>query len=755
MSFAHPLPWWALALIVAGAGLVAWLAYNRRTLTPSRRAVLVTIRFVILLALVIFLLRPVARATDAAAGDAVVAILVDTSRSMSIEDAAGGGRRIERARRILVDRLLPAIGSQFTVEVLGFGDSLAPVSPDALSATARRSDIEGALASVRERYRGRAVAGAILLSDGGDTSGAGESTAEGGPPIYAIGVGSPVAGRDREILGVTAAEAILDDSRVDLAVSAVSHGLAQAPIELRLLENGRPIDVRRATPAAEGAPVREVFQVSPRPGAPTVYTVETPVATGELVPENNGRSVLVQPPSRTRRILLVEGAPGFEHSFLKRAWASDPGLEIDSVVRQGRNEQGADTFYIQAAKSRSDSLAAGFPATREALFGYDALVLANVEVHQFSRANLEATRSFVSERGGGLLVLGARSFERQGLAGTAIEDVLPLDLDTRGGEALDVDARGAGASGVDRGDVVPAAGPRGVNRVTLTAAGETHPVMQLAAGADDNRKRWDRVPPLASITPLGRPRPGASVLAAASGPGGIPRSLVAVQRFGEGRSMVFTGEASWRWRMLLPASDRSYDTFWRQAVRWLALPAGDPIQMSAAPGAVPGDVLPTRVVARNGAFEPLANVTVDVRVTSPDGRTETLRAGPDPARGGAGHHVANVRPAQAGVFKLSADVRQGPAVVGTASTSVLVGGADVEMADPRMNQAFLGRLAAASGGRVLSEDRLADLPGMLKAGVSAAAPTVQRDLWHTGWSFAVILALLAGEWILRRTWGLR
>jgi hypothetical protein len=117
--------------------------------------------------------------------------------------------------------------------------------------------------------------------------------------------------------------------------------------------------------------------------------------------------------------------------------------------------------------------------------------------------------------------------------------------------------------------------------------------------------------------------------------------------------------------------------------------------------------------------------------------------------------VANVRPAQAGVFRLSADVRQGPTIVGTASTSVLVGGADVEMADPRVNQAFLGRLAAASGGRVLSEDRLTDLPGMLKAGVSGAALTVQRDLWHTGWSFAVILALLAGEWILRRTWGLR
>jgi hypothetical protein len=746
VSFAHPLPWWALALIIGAAGLVAWLAYNRRTLSPSRRRILVTLRFVTLLALVLFLLRPVVRAVDGDARDAVVAVLVDTSRSMSIEDADGKAR-IESARRIVVDRLLPALGSQFHVEVLGFGDGVAPVAPEALTAAARRSDVAGALAAVRTRYRGRAVAGVILVSDGGDTSGAGEREAEDGPAIFAIGVGSPVAGKDREILGVTVAETILDDSRVDLAVSAVSHGLGSAPIELRLLENGRPIDVKRVTPAAEGSPVREVFQVSPGKGAPTVYTVETPLTTGELVPENNARSVLVQPPARARRILLVEGAPGFEHSFLKRAWASDPGLEIDSVVRKGKNEHGADTFYVQAAPSRGDSLATGYPSTRDALFRYDALVLANVEAHQFTRAELEATRRFVGDRGGGLLVLGARSFLRQGLAGSLLEDLLPLELTAGGGTAGDRDA--------GRSEGAPVSDARGVNRVSLTPAGEAHPIMQLAAGADDTRKRWEAVPPLAAITPLGGPRPGASVLAVTSGPGGTPRALVAVQRFGEGRSMVFAGEASWRWRMLLPATDRSYDTFWKQSLRWLALAAGDPIQLTVAPGAGPGDTLPLRVVARNAAFEPLLNASVEVRVTAPDGRTETLRAAADSSRERAGHYVANVRPDQAGVFKLLAEVRQGATPAGSATASVLVGGADLEMTDPRLNVAFLARLGSASAGRVLSENQVSELPGLLKAAVPGAALVVRRDLWHTGWSFAAILTLLGAEWILRRTWGLR
>jgi len=37
---------------------------------------------------------------------------------------------------------------------------------------------------------------------------------------------------------------------------------------------------------------------------------------------------------------MVEGAPGYEHTFLKRAWLRDEGLELDAVVRKGQNDQG-------------------------------------------------------------------------------------------------------------------------------------------------------------------------------------------------------------------------------------------------------------------------------------------------------------------------------------------------------------------------------------------------------------------------------
>jgi uncharacterized membrane protein len=740
VTFANPLPWWALAPIAASAVAVAWIAYQRFAATRARRYALTALRSATLLLLIVCLMEPVARTTDHDARDAVVPILVDTSRSMGIEDAGPehNMRRVDRARDIVAGELLPALGTRFHLEVLAFGDGLAPVAPSDLTATSRRSDLSGALAALRERYRGRPIAGVVLISDGGDTSGGGERVIAGetGPAIFPIGVGSRAVSRDREILSATAAETVLDASRMDLAVSAVSHGLGTKPIELRLLENGRPIEVRRTTPAADGTPVREVFQVSPGNATAAVYTVEIPPVPGELVPENNSRSVLVQPPARPRRILFVEGAPGYEHTFLKRAWAADTGLEIDSVIRKGKDEQGKDTFYVQAGRSRSSALTSGYPETAEALFAYDGVVLANVEAAQFTRAQLDATRAFVSKRGGGLLVLGARSFMRLGLLGTPLDEVLPLDL-------------------AERGSALPPAASRGLNRAVLTDAGAGHPMMQIGASSTETRKRWDALPALASAAALGGPRPGAIVLAVTTGAGGTPRPLVAVQRYGEGRSMVFTGEAVWRWRMLMPSSDRSYETFWRQAVRWLAAQSPDPISIAAPSASAPGDTLPLRVVVRSPAFDLQRDASVDVRVSGPDGRIDQLRAALEQGDDGDARYVAQFRPAQPGVYRVAADARRASAPLGSAATTLLVGGSDLEMTDPRLNVQLLQRVALASGGRVVADGEMEVLAAALRSSAPAAALSVRRELWHNGWSFAAIAALLGAEWVLRRRSGLR
>ncbi|MFA5907167.1 MAG: glutamine amidotransferase [Vicinamibacterales bacterium] len=739
MRFAVLLPWWGYALVFGTALVLAWLAYARVpvALTRSMRLLLAGLRALTLMLLIAILLRPVVLVPPAAARNSLLPVLVDVSRSMRLTDADGPSR-LDRAREIVRD-LEARLSGEYRLEVLTFGEALAPGHIDHMAATARRSDLSGALADLADRHRRDRVAGVIVLSDGGDTAPQERDASARlvDAPVLAVGIGATAPPRDREVGNLTAGEPLLPGASIDLSVSATSTGFGKDPVELRVSANGRPIEVRRVNPPADGAPIHEVFTVSPAADAATVYSVEIPMADGELAAENNLRSVLVPAQTGRRKILIVEGAPGYEHTFLKRALAQDPGLDVDAVVRKGQSDDGRDTFYVQAAAGRVAALAGGYPSKRSELFAYDAVIFGNIEADFFTRDQLELTAAFVAERGGGLLVLGARSFDRQGLSGTPLEEVLPIDLTDR------------------RASVALAANtfaPALPNTAALTPDGALHPATRLAVTEADSRQRWAQLPALASVAPLGGPRPGAQVLVVAMSAGGSPQPLIAAQRYGQGRSMVFAGEASWRWRMLRPATDQSYETIWRQLARWITAGAAAPVSIAAMTPTVPGVTERIAVTVRNGDFAPVADAEVSLAVTAPNGESRLLT--PALLSPQEGRYAVAARFDQPGVYRLDATAARAGTRIGTASRQVLVGGADLEMAQPRLNEAVLRRLAAETRGRYLPAAEAGRLPALLRESRVDAGTPEQRDLWHNGWSLLAVIGLLAAEWVSRRRAGL-
>jgi uncharacterized membrane protein len=740
VSFAYALPWWALALVACVIVALSIAAYAplRARLTRPRWVALTALRALTLSALVICLMRPIAPLPPGPGDRGSVAVLVDSSRSMRLPDADGESR-ISRAAAMLRDRLLPDLARGFDVQLFAIGEQVVRADPARLGATARRSQLSAAIREVRERYRDRPLAGIVLVSDGGETDARTEAASPDDAarvPIVAVGLGSPSIARDREVRSVTVGPSALDASLVDLTATLVGHG-PSGPAAVRVLQNGRVVDVRDVRLSADGSPTQEVFTVAPDRTSAATFRVDVAAGPDELTTDNNRVDVLVAPPGRPRRVLMVEGAPGFEHSFMKRAWHEDPSLQIDAVVRKGQNEQGQDTFYVQADPSRTAALTRGLPVTREALFAYDAIVFANAEFDAMTRDQLDRVADFVSDRGGGVLVFGARSLASQALGSSGLATALPVDLaDRRGGVVLTADASG---------------GQR--LRVSPTDDGLRHPIMRLAASAAATAERWAAMPALASAALVGGPRPGATVLATTETATGATVPLVAVQRYGRGRTMVFSGEASWRWRMMMPATDRSYETFWRQSARWLAGDSPKPVSIQAPAGIDEGLPVPVRVSVRDEQYAPVSDADVQLSVRGPDGAVHELPATRDPAA--PGELSASWRGDGRGIYRVSADARRGSKALGEAEAYVLVGGTDPEAIDPRLNEAVLRRMAERSGGaylRAADADRVGDL---LRAGRAQLRPLAYRDLWNNAWSLALIVSLLTIEWVLRRQWGLR
>lgn len=244
MHFAAPFPPWFVVFIVVAVIAVAVLAYRRPLvpLAPSRRVLLAALRAAALAALALFLARPTILVPPATAGDRVVPVLIDASRSMRVPDGPDGRSRLDAARDILVDRLLPDLSRHFKPELYAFGETVAATTPEALVPEARHSDLAGAVATIEERYRGRPIAGIVLITDGGDTSAAEVRRAgAGGLPVYPIGVGTANGVPDRELVGIVAGDPRLDAATIDLHVTAVSRGFGRRPLQLRLLADGRVI----------------------------------------------------------------------------------------------------------------------------------------------------------------------------------------------------------------------------------------------------------------------------------------------------------------------------------------------------------------------------------------------------------------------------------------------------------------------------------------------------------------------------------
>ena len=136
-------------------------------------------------------------------------------------------------------------------------------------------------------------------------------------------------------------------------------------------------------------------------------------------------------------------------------------------------------------------LATGFPTTREELFSYKGLVLGSIEATFFNQEQLEMIVDFVSERGGGFLMIGGRnSFSEGRYQNTPVADILPVLLPKDGPNFIVEDFK-----------------------VHVSDYGRNHPLMKLRPSQGQGVPQWDELPLLTEFNRVQEAKSGAVVLA--------------------------------------------------------------------------------------------------------------------------------------------------------------------------------------------------------------------------------------------------
>jgi uncharacterized membrane protein len=738
----HPLwPLWVTIFLCAGAIGGAYWLYRRSAgnLSSSWRYGLAGLRAAAFLLVLLLLAQPVLRLHSVIPQENFVAVAYDTSRSMEVRDGAGGRSRLEIEQQLLQPAgggLMKELAAKFKLRLFRFsGTAERTATFEGASRHGNITDLEKSLNQVAGELAGAPLAGIVLISDGADNHSANlDATAvrmrARGIPVYTIGIGAAELRRDVEILRITAPRMVLKNTMVEAEVLVRSWGYAGRTGKLIVLDQERPLQSQEITLGSDAEVKTFRIRFSSQSAGARIFKFRVEPLPDETIPENNEQTVLIRVEDEQPAVLYVEGEPRWEYSFLRRAILSDKNLRLVTLLRQ------ADGKFLRQGVESAATLEKGFPSDKAELFKYKAIILGSVEASYFTFDQLRLISDFVSQRGGGFLMLGGKnSFGQGGYSNTPLEDVLPVNLSQNAGAI-------PGFQDLEY-------------KVRLTSYGFQHPICRLAMSEDQNRKRWETAPVLVGFNPTFSLKPGATALAQGSmiDARGQNPVILAFQRFGRGKAVAFTTDSSWRWRMEQESSNNFHELFWKQMLRWLAGDVSDPIAVAAEKHSYSlDDTAVFHAEANDPTFMPLNNVQFTTQIKAPSGQIVPAELAWDVDKDGV--YSGTFKPQEEGIYEISAEAFQGSKSLGTSKTNFRVAASGEEFHDAAMNRSLLKRLSSNTGGKYYSPGDVRYLPEDITYTDKGASRLEEKDLWDMPFLFILLASVISAEWILRKRKGL-
>ncbi|QKK08003.1 MAG: hypothetical protein HND58_07310 [Planctomycetota bacterium] len=202
--------------------------------------------------------------------------------------------------------------------------------------------------------------------------------------------------------------------RVVLVDSSTGIELDTQEVEADAWEDG-VAEVRLATrPEVAAAAARWAVRIEPAGGA-----------GGDLLAENNERSIEVELIDRPLRVLYFEGYPRWEYRYVKDL------LVRESSIRSSVMLLATDRRYIQ----EGDVGLPYVPRSSGEWGEFDVVVIGDVRPDVFSTEQLEQLRDQVAERGAGLVWMAGPGSTPWRWAATPLGDLLPFTAKAEGGDS--------------------------------------------------------------------------------------------------------------------------------------------------------------------------------------------------------------------------------------------------------------------------------------------------------------------------------
>jgi uncharacterized membrane protein len=775
--------WLVAGVLMLGILLLSWSYHT----APAGviRWVCLLLKALGLTALAACLLEPLWTGQRARPGANLFAILADNSQSLQIKDRGQPHSRGEVLRGLLDPGHADwqqTLEENFEVRRYFF-DARVQTTKDfgELSFDGRASALGASLRTLTERYRGRPLAGMLLLTDGNATDLPALPDLTGLPPIYPVVLGNADSMRDLAIKQLHTTQTDFEDAPVSVQADVSATGFRGESIQAELRDAaGKPVATQTARAHKDGDLLAFRFQFRPQKPGLSFYRLRVraasesgaagqPEASQEATLANNDSVVVVDRGHGPHRILYVSGRPNWEFKFLNRAAQEDDQLQLVGLIRVARREpkfnfmgragETSNPLYRGFGNQPADEverydqpvlvpinprdpseLRGGFPRTPEELYAYEAVIIDDLESEFFTPDQAALLQRFVSERGAGLLMLGGMECFQQGnYRRTPIGDMLPVYLDP-----------------------VDESKPPGPVRLALTPEGMLQSWARLRDNEADEKARVEKMAPFQVLNRVREVKPGASIIATVADGAGQKYPALVVQRFGRGRTAAFTLGDVWHWGLHDTEAHRDMDKAWRQLLRWLVNDVPRRVELAVEPQSNdPNGGVQLQVRVRDPKFQPLDNaaITLAIQPVMTEGasgaETNSLRLQAEPSLNEPGLYQASYVPRLTGGYQATVAVTNADgAEVGHAMAGWSADLAADEFRSLAPNVDLLETIARRTGGEIVAAAELARFAKGLPHRHAPVMEAWSYPLWHTPAMFGFALTCLLAEWGLRRWKGM-
>jgi hypothetical protein len=672
--------------------------------------------------------------------DRVTLIGLDTSLSMKQRDA-GGASRFDAAKNLLQTAgavTASGIAADLRLRLFEFSDDARPIQKSILDIVpaGKTTLFHKSIGTMLGAPAGdEAVNAVILLTDGHDFEmvnpvKTGLAAHNRQAPIYAVAFGKQGKVRDVavRITGFQPYCYVKQKAHINATLRLI--GCELEDLTVQLLRQGGVVQTKHVN-AQQLQELPVDFEVAEPVVGQYEYEVHVQPLPDETDTDNNSAITYLNVIDQQIRVLLLEGDPYWDTTFLQRSLMRNDKFDVDALIRYGPNR-------VRAIRKTPGTGELHLPETLDQLAAYDVVILGRAvdplggssQPGQFGllsggqgvggKVDFQTLLdSYVKDRGGTVIFSRGRAFQNSSAEG--LEPVLWSDK-SRDHVHLDATAEGRSLSPF---------------RVLNTDAGGL-----------------DALPDLVDEKIPGQMQPLTSTFAVASGrDDATPQPAIVHRRYGQGQVVSMGVDGLWRWSLnaKVEGANAPFDRFWDQMVLWL-LAGRDFIpnrQFSFRPSSA-NILLGEKVYCRLVLRQPDPKVK-SVPVTIYFGDAEAGRTTLAPAAEGMGRLTAEFLPERTGRYRAVVNLPDGT----TQESRFIVFTENLEETEVATDTLYLQRLCEASGGRLLQPGDLPKLLSELSNEKADQTPKVLlRPAWNEAWVFYLAGLLFGLDWFLRRRWGL-